>query len=72
VPDQRHWLGVIAQMEMGALIHATARRLRTVPPTRYERELSWAGRTYPSWPKRNDRPDYAALRTVRRGVRQAI
>ena len=72
VPDERHWLGVIAQVEMGALIHATARRLRTVPPARYDRELPWAGRTPPGWPKRNDRPDHAALPTIRRSVRQAI
>jgi Domain of unknown function (DUF4388) len=72
VPDERHWLGVIAQVEMGALIHATARRLRTVPPARYDRELAWAGRTAPGWPRRNDRPDHATLRTIRRGVRQAI
>ena len=57
---ERHWLGVIAQVEMGALIHATARRLRTLPaPAR------------PGRPHRNDRPD-RALRPVRRGVRQAI
>jgi hypothetical protein len=60
VPDERHWLGVIAQVEMGALIHATARRLRTVPPP-----------ARPGRPHRNDRQD-RALHRVRRGVRQAI
>ena len=59
VAGRRHWLGVVAHMEMGALIPATARRLRTAPPpARSARH-------------RNDRPD-RALRPVRWGVRQAI
>lgn len=32
VPEQRHWLGVIAQVDLAALVLRTARRLRTVPP----------------------------------------
>jgi hypothetical protein len=38
VPGQRHWLGVIAQVDLGALVVRTARRLRAVPP-RNERSV---------------------------------
>jgi len=75
VPGERHWLGVIAQVELGALIHETAKRLRTVPAPRAdgsERDLPWAGRTHPGWPRRNDGPDYRALKRIRRSVKQAI
>lgn len=71
VPGERHWLGVIAQVSLGALIQQTAKRLRTVPAPREERDLPWAGRTHPGWPKRNVRPDYAALKRIRRSLTQA-
>ena len=68
VPGERHWLGVITQVELGTLIHETAKRLRTVPV------LPWAGRPHPGWPRRNSRkrPDYAALKRIRRSVQQAM
>ncbi|HEU4347771.1 MAG TPA: DUF4388 domain-containing protein [Actinoplanes sp.] len=82
VPGERHWLGAIAQVELGALIHETAKRLRTVPAPHAsgsagnapaaERDLPWAGRTHPGLPKWNGGPDYAALRRIRRSVRQPI
>lgn len=72
VPDERHWLGVIAQVELGALIHETAKRLRTVPAPRPAAEPPWSGRAHPGWPKRNNRPDYASLKRLRHSVKQAI
>jgi hypothetical protein len=45
VPGQRHWLGVIARVDLGALVRETARRLRTAPPRNepvpYRRRASW-------------------------------
>ena len=71
VPGERHWLGVIAEVELAALIPQSARRLRPAVPR--EDELPWAGRTHPAWPQqRNSRPDYAALKQIRRSVKQAI
>jgi uncharacterized protein DUF4388 len=72
VPGERHWLGVITQVELGALIHETARRLRTVPAPRTDLDPPRAGRTHPEWARRNAGPDHAALRRARRGVKQAI
>ena len=72
VPGERHWLGVIAEVELGALSHRTARRLRAVPAPRDGRDLPWAARTHPAWPTRNGSPEYAALRRIRHGERQAI
>jgi hypothetical protein len=72
VPGERHWLGVIAQVEMGALIRETVKRLRTVPAPYEPRDLPWAGRPHPGRGKRNDRTDYAALRRIRRSVKHAI
>jgi hypothetical protein len=71
-PGERHWLGVIAQLELGALIHETAKRLRTVPAPRTRQELPWAGRPHPAWPRRAvvARPDYAALKRIRATVTQ--
>jgi len=71
VPGERHWLGVITQVELGTLIHETAKRLRTVP---VRPGLPWAGRPHPGWPRRNSRkrPDYAALKRIRRSVQQAM
>ena len=41
VPGERHWLGAIAPVELGALGHATAQRLRSVPrPARSRRGVS--------------------------------
>jgi hypothetical protein len=34
VPGERHWLGVVTQVELGALGHETARRMLTVPAPR--------------------------------------
>ena len=74
VPGERHRLGVITQVELGTLIHETAKRLRTVPPIRPANDLPWAGAPHPEWPRRNSRkrPDYAALKRIRRSVRQAM
>ena len=74
VPDERHWLGVITQVELGTLIHETAKRLRTVPAPRSGDDLPWAGSPHPAWPRRNSRkrPDYAALKRIRHSVKQAI
>jgi hypothetical protein len=75
VPGERHWLGVITQVELGALIHETAKRLRTVPAPRTDgpgRYLPWAGRRNPGWPGRNNGPDHRALKRNRRGVKQPI
>jgi hypothetical protein len=46
VPGERHWFGVIAQVEMSALIPETVRRLRTVPPPAQPPTLPWAGREF--------------------------
>jgi hypothetical protein len=69
VPGERHWLGVITKVELGTLIHETAKRLRTVPPV-----LPWAGTPHPGWPRRDtrNRPDYAALKRIRRRVQRAM
>jgi Domain of unknown function (DUF4388) len=86
VPGERHWLGVITQVEMGALIQETAKRLRTVPAPYEPRDLPWAGSPHPGRAKRNSRRssvesrtvagrpdrDYAALRHIRRSVKHAI
>jgi Domain of unknown function (DUF4388) len=70
---QRHWLGVIAQLELGALIHETAKRLRTVPAPRTPNELPRAGRPHPAWPRRNvaAKRNYAALKRIRATVTQS-
>ncbi len=34
VPGKRHWLGVVARVDLESLVPRTARRLRTVPPPR--------------------------------------
>jgi hypothetical protein len=70
---ERHWLGVIAELELGALIHETAKRLRTVPAPRRRNEVPWAGRPHPAWPRRSvpAKPDYAALKRIRAPVTQA-
>jgi uncharacterized protein DUF4388 len=73
VPGERHWLGDVTHVELGALIRETAKRLRTVPP-RNERDLPWAGRPHPGRPPRSvpRSPDYAALKRIRNTVKQAI
>ncbi len=73
VPGERHWLGDVTHVELGPLILQTAKRLRTVPP-RNERDLPWAGRPHPGWPRRaaSRAPDYATLKRIRGTVRQAI
>jgi hypothetical protein len=73
VPEERHWLGVIAQVELGALIHETAKRLRRVPAPRDDRDFGWAGRPHPDRPRRrlSRRPGYAALKRIRHAVKQA-
>ncbi len=56
VPGERHWLGVITSVE---------------PQDRPD--LPWAGRPHPGWPRRNsrNRPDYAALKRIRRSLHRA-
>ncbi len=73
VPGERHWLGEIARVDMGSLVSSTARRLRSVPP-RNEREMPWAGRPHPGWPRPSvsRSPDYAALKRIRSAVKHAI
>ena len=69
-PGERHWLGVIAQLELGALIHETAKRLRTVPAPRTHPDLPRAGRPHPASPRRAvlARPAHAALKRIRSTV----
>jgi hypothetical protein len=43
VPGQRHWFGDITQVELGALGHATAQRLRSVPGPRRSRRCASGG-----------------------------
>lgn len=69
---ERHWLGVITTVELGALIAETARRLRTAPAPRAGSDVPWAGRAHPGWPRRTlGRPDHASLKRIRRAVTQA-
>jgi hypothetical protein len=42
VPGERHWLGDITSVELGALGHRTAERLRRVPGTRRARRTASA------------------------------
>jgi hypothetical protein len=73
VPGQRHWLGVITQIELAPLIHETAKRLRRVPAPRTGDEPPWAGRPHAARPVRpSRRPDHAALKRIRRTAKQAI
>ena len=46
VPGRLHWLGVIARVELGALVRGAARRLRTAPRPRNEREQPRVGRPH--------------------------
>jgi hypothetical protein len=70
---ERHWLGVIAQLELGALIHETAKRLRTVPAPRTRNEPPRAGLPQTAWPHRNipAKPERAARKRIRATVIQA-
>lgn len=73
VPGELHWLGVIARVDLDALVQRTARRLRSGPPPRNDREMPWAGRPHPGWPRRPAprSPDYATLKRIRGAVRSA-
>ncbi len=77
VPGRRHWLGVIARVDLGTLVAQTARRLRSGQPPRNERELPWAGRPHPGGPRRSPArwpawsADHARLRRIDGAVKQA-
>ncbi len=47
VPGERHWLGDVVAVELGALGHVTAERLRRVPRPRPRRGRSAGPRSYP-------------------------
>lgn len=64
VPDERHWLGEVTEVELGTLIQDAALRIRSAPAA----DLPWAGRPHPAWRRRNE-PDYAALRRIRQSVK---
>ena len=60
---ERHWLGMITSVELGALV---------VPAQRAGTDLPWAGRPHPGWPRRTlGRPDYASLKRIRSMVKPA-
>jgi hypothetical protein len=70
---ERHWFGVIAQLELGTLIHRTAERLRTVPAPRTPHDPPRAGRPHPAWPRRTvaARPDHGPLKRIWAHVTQS-
>ena len=73
VPGERHWLGVITQIELGPLIHETAKRLRRMRAPRVAGELVRTGGNQPGWPRRPaPLPDQVTLTRTRRAMSQAI
>jgi hypothetical protein len=71
VPDERHWLGLVTQLELTALSREMVRRDTPNALPRRLTERPAEGRAPNSGPRGDGAPDYATLKRIRQALKSA-